>query len=605
MKITKLFAFFPLVLPIWEKVPFDIENTTVPEPPFYADEASINMQYDYFTRTQDSRLRSKIAVTLSYSNNPVAINLLEKCLENEKNDFVQADILNALYNLRSLGGCKKVSCLKGLLKSPNQSVRALAAALYLKATNDLAAINELLSSENSEYVINFVWNQIISDKQLTKHSRDSDIDKFLSSENYLQRAGALKTAVLRSEEPDKDPRFSRSISDKNIFIKAALASALASRDKGGIGLLNTLSLDKDVSVRAFTASAVPIPERLQVFIKLSADPDEEVRRLACVSLGAFKDAAAIEALVMRIGDKSLQVRTAAERSLIRINPSQEVLKRIGDEFLGDKEARAAAVTILGELNDRRYSAAIEKLLGSLEDSEADLIRRCVYALGSLDYKESWKTVSSKTEHKEDFVRESVASTLGKLKIKDSYETIVKLSDDKVVKVSTQAFESMGWIADSYFNGVLLKAMKKTVAEYPTDNRSYACWSIARINKPNQDILNQLDALCMKMVLKVPMSPNTYDADSVRISALFALIDFGRTDILAKEKAEDIAKAFLSPPKNDSGFASMVGDGLRDYARQAKAYMNNEKVGQFEVKPRSPLFLIEELRKRNEQQPPPQ
>ncbi len=601
MKIRKLFVFFPLIIPIWEKVPFDMENTNVPEPPTYADEANIKMQYDYLAKTQDSRLRSKIAVSLSYSGNAAAIDVLEKALENEKNDFVQADILGSLYNLRTYGNCKKVSCLKSLLKSPNPSVRAYAAALYLKATNDLSGVYELLSVESSAHVINFLWDQITTDKDYPRHSKESDLDKFLSSDNYLQRVGAVKTAVIRSEDPDKDTRFTKVLSDKNVFVKAALASALASRNKGGINLLNTLSNDKDVSVRALVASAVPIPERLQIFIKLSADPDEEVRRLACVSLGSFPDASGIDALIARIGDKSLQVRTAAEKSLIRIKPDQNVLKRIGDECLESKESRASAVVILGELNDRRYSAAIEKLLAGLDASEADLQMRCIYALGNLDYKDSWKTVSSKFDHKEAFVREAVASTLGKLKIKETYDTIIKLSDDKVVKVSTQAFESMGWIADTYFSGVLLTAIRKTVAEYPADNRSYACWSIARINTPGQDILRQMDALCTKMVLKVPMSPNTYDVDSVRISALFALIDLGKKDVLFKEKAEDIVKMFLSPPKNDSVFASMVGDGLRDFARQAKAYMNGQQVAPGEVKPRTPVFLIEELRKKNEQQ----
>jgi len=245
-----------------------------------------------------------------------------------------------------------------------------------------------------------------------------------------------------------------------------------------------------------------------------------------------------------------------------------------------------------------------KILESLgaDDPDADLVKRCVTTLGDLDFKESWKPVSDRAQHSDPAVREAVASTLGKLKIKDSFPTIVKLSEDKAVKVSTQAFESMGWIGDSCFSPQLIAAIRKTVAEYPADNRSYACWSIARIGVSSQDILGQLDALCMKMVLKVPMSPNTYDVDSVRISALLALIDLGKKDPVAKEKAESILKAFLAPPRNEDTFSSMLGDALKDFARQAKAYVNGEKAGPMSVKTRMPVFLIEETRDRNAAQP---
>ncbi|MFZ2653513.1 MAG: HEAT repeat domain-containing protein [Victivallales bacterium] len=598
MKLKYLFAFFPLLIPTWEKAPFNTINTTVPDAPTYADNASVKMQSDYLMKTQDSRLRSRIAITLSWSDNKTAIDALEACLQDEKNDYVQADLLNALYNLRDQGCCKKVTLLRRLLKSEDKSVRTLAAALELRATNDLSSVYNLLAQENSEYVINFLWNEIVSSKDLARHSRDSEIDRFLSSENPCQRTGAIKVAVMKSEDPDKDPKIAKFLSDKSAMVKAAMAQALSSRDKGGTGLLKGLSEDNDASVRAFVASSVPAPDRLQILMKLSDDPDDEVRRLACVSLGEYKDADAIDSLIARLGDKKLQVRDAAEASLVRIAPGQDVLKRIGDELLENSESRASAVTILGVLKDIRYSQAIMKILESLDDVDYDLARRCITALGELDFKESWKPVSERAGHKEAVVREAVASTLGKLKIKDSFDTIIKLSGDKAVNVSAQAFESMGWIADAYFSSTLYMAIKKTVAEYPSDNRASACWSIARINSSSQEILSQLDALCMKMVLKVPMSPNTYDLDSVRISALFAMIDLGRKDPVAKDKAAAILKEFLSPPRNEDSSSLMVGDGLRDFARQAKAYMNDEKPGQMAVRARMPLFIIEELKEKN-------
>ena len=189
----------------------------------------------------------------------------------------------------------------------------------------------------------------------------------------------------------------------------------------------------------------------------------------------------------------------------------------------------------------------------------------------------------------------MASTLGKFKIRESYETIAKLSDDADVPVSSQAIESMGWTADPFFSDKLLAIIKKTVAEYPAENRSHACWAIAKINSPNKQTLAQLNDLCVKPVLKVPMSPNSFDADFVRISALLTLIDVGRKDPATMKMAEDINTAFLSDAK--SADQELAGDVLKEYARQAKAYMKNEKISPVEVKPVTPTFLVEEMKKK--------
>jgi HEAT repeat protein len=595
MNLGKIFVFIPLLLPVWEKMPFDSLNTEVPRAPFYADSAAIRLQADYYSKNKDARINSRIAVSLAISNNPVAVEVLEGLLQNEKNTLAQADILSALYNMRGIGNCKKISLLKALLKSPNASARAFAAALYMKASNDVSPVCEMLAAENSEFVIKFIWSEISSSIDLCMNTRDSDMDKFQASENHCQRAGAVRVAVIKSQEPDGEARLNKILSDKDIMVRYALASALALKKKGGDSLLKALSDDREVSIRAMVASACPSEGRRRAHVKLSSDSDEEVRRLACVSLGAYKDMDSINALIPRIGDGAKQVRDAAERSLVKINPDKDVQKRIGDECLNSRESRAAAVAVLGELNDARFSPEILKLLQSADDKEVDFVRRCVTSLCNLDYRESCNTLMAKASHSDAGVREAVASALGKFKMKDSYETILKLSDDKVVPVSAQAIESMGWTADPFFSDKLLAVIKKTVGEYPAENRSYACWSIAKINSPSKQTLSQLNDLCMKTVLTVPMSPNTFDMDFVRISALFALIDMGRTNPAAKKMAEDIISAFMSEGK--SADQAIAGDILKEYARQAKAYMENEKISPVEVKPEAPNFLLEEMKKK--------
>jgi hypothetical protein len=85
MNLKKLFVFIPMILPIWEKMPFDNVNTEVPVAPFYADAAAIRLQTDYYSKAKDARIHSKIAISLALSNNLAAIETLEGLLQNEKN----------------------------------------------------------------------------------------------------------------------------------------------------------------------------------------------------------------------------------------------------------------------------------------------------------------------------------------------------------------------------------------------------------------------------------------------------------------------------------------------------------------------------------------
>jgi hypothetical protein len=70
---------------------------------------------------------------------------------------------------------------------------------------------------------------------------------------------------------------------------------------------------------------------------------------------------------------------------------------------------------------------------------------------------------------------------------------------------------------------------------------------------------------------------------------------GRKDPATMKMAEDVNTAFLSDAK--SADQELAADVLKEYARQAKAYMKNEKISPVEVKPVTPTFLVEEMRKK--------
>ena len=332
---------------------------------------------------------------------------------------------------------------------------------------------------------------------------------------------------------------------------------------------------------------------LDVLVELTKDSDSEVRRLAVLSLGAFKERSAIDAVLKAFSDEALPVRSAAERAIAAISPGKEVLDGIGGALLDSPSSRASAVTALGLLNAVGYS---EKITGILRSSDGDLAKRCVVALGRLKYGQAWREVAAKAGSEDQVMRLEVAKTLGVLGVGESFSVLSKLANDGDWDVMKEALLSMGRIGDSAFVPDLLAAAKR-VDKTPCEVRSYACWGLARtVSSFKPGIGRWLSALALKKVVPTDAGKD-YDADCVRSSAVLALIEMGKKSKKAKAEAESILKEFGG---SEDGFASTyVGVALSDYVRQIKAYLEGKADGlePTPVPTTAPMLTVAPIKKR--------
>jgi HEAT repeat protein len=240
----------------------------------------------------------------------------------------------------------------------------------------------------------------------------------------LQALG-VSLIALRKEDPDQVPLLQKLIDSSPVQVRAALAEKLSSRSKGGNKLIARLSEDKSATVRAYIASAEPSKERFNVIMKLTGDSDFEVRRTAAVSLGNYKSPESVNKLIDLISDESYEVRTAAENSIVKIRPGNDLIKRIGDESLQSEISRPSAIKILGELKDVRFAPEINKILGVTEDR--NLILLSIKALDKLNFKQSAKNMKKHSEKKDLEIREAIAHALGTFGLRESFDTIIYLS----------------------------------------------------------------------------------------------------------------------------------------------------------------------------------
>ena len=587
--IKSLLIFYPLIVPVWQAGPFDRDNITRAESLEFLTAPAVQFQINTFKEIKDPRIRGRMAIDLINSNNPEAVQGLTFLYDIEKSDSVKADILTALYKMKHFEKSGNSSMLKNCLKNNNSIIRGYGSALYLDKTKDAASVLQILKDEPADFVKNLVWHDMQS---FCNECPENQLKEMISGSDILNRANAAKILAMKSTAPDTDSALQKAATDQEPAVRASLADGLSLRKSGGSELLAKLAKDKMVQVRSFVASAAPCPERQNMFISLTTDPDPEVRRLAVVALRHYNETAAINALLAAMNDSFKPARTAAEDSLIFMKPAQEVLERIGREYLDQKPAVNSAVRVLGALKDQRFNAKIEELLNTTEDT--DLMRRAINAFASLDYKKSSASVAKKATCKDPLVREAVGNTLGIFNIKDTFNTLVTLSSDADVPASLAAARAMGITKDPYFNNCLLGIMKNV--KVSADNRAFACWSQARIGKPDKEIINRLKFNALKKFIPVPMAGPEYDADFARIAACMALIDLGKNSNEARTAAAAVIKVLRTPTK-DQGADFVSGETLQEYARQAELYMQGKAIDIMPLPTVDPVMTVKKFDKK--------
>jgi len=590
MKIlAALLLFYPLLLPVWEREPFTHINTKPPPSPTFLNRQEVSTQKRFFDELRESSMKSRGALELVYSNNPVAVEVLEMLLLTEKDEMVLADIMHALDMLQHVSKCKKVSTLQTYFKHANPSLRAYAMVLYLGTGKDPAPVLKELHGERSRFVNDLVWERLIDQADACN---TNELIKFLTVDDPVQRGGSSRVISIQRKDPDNIGDLKSIPNDGQVAVRATLAEGLARRENGGRNLLAVLANDKAIAVRTFVASMPAQPNRVKIHLKLSGDSDWEVRRLACSKLCGYPEAAAIEALLKRINDPAWQVREAAETSLVALKPGDPILDRLGGEYLDQDASVHAAVRILGDLNVRRFADRVHGVLKQADD--VDLIRRSVKALGQFDAKKYWRSIADRAKHEAWVVRKAVGGTLGQLKIKDSYSTLRQLEQDPKLAVAVQAITSMGWIKDAAFNDVLLKNLRNVRGS--ANRRSAAAWSVVQINSPDKSIIKQLETICLKRIIPVNGGSKEYDSDFSRASSVWSLAALSKSRADLKSVANHVVDKLATPTELQDPTDMLSGLTLQEYARQARCFMDGKVAEKKPVPVSKPYMSITEYKK---------
>lgn len=585
--IKSLLIFYPLIIPVWEQEPFNNKNIDRAASLDFLQTPKVEFQVKSFKALKDPRIRGRVALDLIDANNPDAVKALTTFLAMEKDDWVKSNILNALYRTKHVAQIDNASLVKPNMKDSNATIRGYGTALYLDKTKDAAAVLGMLKDEKSLFVQNLLWGDL---KGLAKECPVGTLENLVNSDNMVTRAGAARILGMRADNPDANSALQKAVADPEMMVRAYTAEGLASRPQGGSALLAKLAKDKKVPVRSSAATAKANASRLNMHIALSTDSDPEVRRLAVVAFRYYKQPAAIDALLKAMNDPYKPARTAAEDSLIAMKAAPEILERVGKEYLNQKPAEHSAVRVLGVLNDQRFNEQILQKLNSTADT--DLMRRCVNALGNLDYKKAAGSVAKKASCKDPLVREAVGRALGIFNVKDTFGTLITLSADNDNPTSVAAIKGMGVTKDPHFLSCLMGVANEV--KRASDRRACSYWSMARINQPSSDQIRLLKKNILKKIIPIPMSPPDYDTDYARVGACLALVELGKKDGKAKETAATcIAK--LRTPSDQQTMEFISGETLQEYARQADLYLQGKTIEKVPLPTSEPVMTVKQYK----------
>jgi HEAT repeat protein len=394
----------------------------------------------------------------------------------------------------------------------------------------------------------------------------------VKSEQPLTRAGAAVVLCRQAKDPDGYAELMVLAKDPAVLVRAALAEAAGRRTDGATALLQALSGDAHVSVRCGVADAVATPARMDLHLRLSADLDSEVRRLASVRLRDYPVESVTEALLARFSDPIEAPRLAAEDSLIALKPSAAVEDRLIAEHLGQPASRASAARVLGALRVKRAAPRLREVLAGGGDHE--FLRRTIMALGELADQQASTMVCGQKAHSRPDVRRAVAWALGQLAVKDTFPVLVELSQDPQLLVYDEALTSMGRIGDPFFTEILTRNLLDVSEKTGnSQRRATAAWALARGNDmPGENVLRQYEKLCLTRAIPI-MGMSEFDSDNSRASCAFALAHLALRDSSHRSRAEGIIRKIADP--NQDPQQPLCGLALQVFSRQALDYLNGK------------------------------
>jgi HEAT repeat protein len=246
----------------------------------------------------------------------------------------------------------------------------------------------------------------------------------LLSELSLGRI-SLKSAVEALQTSVRDGKVLwPALRDPNGSVRAAAADTLAAiGDKSASEVLaSVLSEEKDAGNRAiFVASLARLDSaNVAPFLKAAKDPDANVRVLALEALGRSKDGSQIAPLIVGLKDPDAKVRRTAARFLGVTDSSSgadiHILESLMAALRSDKDPEV-------RINSMRSIAALDKmqvpsLLAALKDQDATVRGAAITLFGEMGDRRSIGPLIAAMEDQPISVRRPIAAALKKITSQD-------------------------------------------------------------------------------------------------------------------------------------------------------------------------------------------
>ncbi|MGB8647722.1 MAG: HEAT repeat domain-containing protein [Anaerolineae bacterium] len=257
------------------------------------------------------------------------------------------------------GNASAIRIVVQALQDLKPSTRRIAADLLGKMENPAAVAPLAQASEDQDAQVRLAAVRALG--HLDGGSADKAVMARLDDSDPAVRAASLEILpqLKPARTPDLAARLRRMLQDADarVSTRAAVAMAQLFDSQPALARLDLLVCDEDANRRVYAldafgqVAALGIPMNGRVAVARAAlDPIPSVRRAACQALGAVKDQAGIDALVVCLDDADETVRGAAVAALracgpAALNPLLHVLE------VGTVRAQEAALEAL-PANDR-------------------------------------------------------------------------------------------------------------------------------------------------------------------------------------------------------------------------------------------------------------
>jgi len=584
LNIFRVFAFYPLLLPIWKEAYFRKDNVSFSVPIHMSDEILLE-QKKFFLSAPDPTIRSRILMSLAECDNSNFGPVLEEFLLKENNPEVLSDILRIMHEKALRYSNTKI--LLELMKSELPSSRAYAACIYLDLPDSKTEVFEMLSKENTRFVSNMVWGKIYEKRTFFS---ESDLISLYPKTPKFQLSRLLKTLAAISAIPEENAILMQFVDKGSLEDRISIAESIGQRKDCADAVLAKFAKDPDQRLRMAVARSLLSPGRLEFLCQLSQDMDSEVRRLSVISLagdGVDNDTALL-AIIARLADEEEVVRSQSENALVSVGIGDKYLNLIWKEYLSKPASEASAIKVLGELKFVAAAEDIRRIMKARGDVLT--VSRSLTALGKMNHKVSVKDCAYFADSKFPEIRRATAFSLGCLAERDGFDGLAKLAMDKAPEVSAEALSGIWKIGDDFFSGTVIACLKRTGDSYLI--RSAAA-SAASAMPASKDFVKALRRICVEKTIIVD-NGKEFDVDQVRASAVWSLAEIARKDSGFQKDARDVIAVLRSNSSKEEDQKVSSSEFLSESARQAEAFLDGKDCQASEISPAKPNLVINSI-----------